>query len=79
MRTDRASRKGWGMGGLEASGTLNSAGPLIVRVRTEGLGGGRRWSVGLGGEGAIVGDRWCRGECSGSFGEVLGMEIGRSV
>ena len=36
-------------------GGLNSAGPLIVRVRTEGLGGGRRWSVGLGGEGDIVG------------------------
>ena len=40
---------------MGTSGGLNSAGPLIVRVRTEGLGGGRRWSVGFGGEGDIVG------------------------
>ena len=60
-RMERASRKDWGIGGLiEGSGGWKEVGLAIVRFRTEGLGGGRRWRVGwfLGGEeGIFVGWR----------------------
>ena len=57
-----------------SSGTVNWAGPRIVRLRTEGLGGGRRWSVGLGGEGGIVGYERCgeRGNAQGVLGRSFG-------
>ena len=79
MRMDRASRNSWGTGGLEGSGALNSVGLLTVRFRTEGLGGERTRSVGLGGEGAIVGCRWCGrevGNAQGALGRSLGCRLG---
>lgn len=42
MRMERASKKGWGIGGMEGEGGWNEEGLAIVRVRTDGLGGWRR-------------------------------------